>query len=55
MLVALCCLGDLAVQRGQLRAAAGMYQQAIALVGARPIWEALGGRDWAGRSGARAE
>jgi LuxR family maltose regulon positive regulatory protein len=39
MLVALCCLGDLAVQRGQLYAAAESYQQVIALVGARPIWE----------------
>ncbi len=39
MLVALCCLGDLAAQRGQLHAAAEKYQEVIALVGGRALWE----------------
>jgi LuxR family transcriptional regulator, maltose regulon positive regulatory protein len=39
MLVALRCLGDLAVWRGQLGVAAAKYQQVIALIGARPLWE----------------
>ena len=39
MLVALRCLGDLAVRRGQLGAAAAKYQEVIALIGARPLWE----------------
>jgi LuxR family maltose regulon positive regulatory protein len=39
LLVALRCLGDLATQRGQLGAAAAKYQEVIALVGARPLWE----------------
>jgi LuxR family maltose regulon positive regulatory protein len=39
MLVALRCLGDLAARRGQLGAAAAKYQQVIALIGARPLWE----------------
>ena len=39
MLVALCCLGDLAVQRGQLHAAAAKYQEVIAQAGARALWE----------------
>jgi LuxR family maltose regulon positive regulatory protein len=39
MLVALRCLGDLAALRGQLHAASAKYQEVIALVGARPLWE----------------
>jgi len=39
MLVALCCLGDLVAQRGQLHAAAAKYQEVIELVGERALWE----------------
>jgi LuxR family maltose regulon positive regulatory protein len=39
MLVALRCLGDLAAERGQLHAAAAKYQEVIALIGARALWE----------------
>jgi LuxR family transcriptional regulator, maltose regulon positive regulatory protein len=39
MLVALRCLGDLDARRGQLHAAAAKYQEVIALVGTRALWE----------------